>query len=270
MRFLSLFVLGSTAFAAPTDSPIQERATQQCGQYQTQYNGAYSLATNGWGWSTGTGSQCSEINSVSGNTIAWDTTWSWSGGPTSVKSYTNIQQQSYPKKQLGQYSSMPTTWKWSYAGTNLAANGEYHPASHSLGRLTNVLAVAYDTFVGTSPNGANAFEVMVWLGLYGSISPLSSNGYPFTPIASPVINGVQFDLAYGLNGNVKVYSFVARSRAATSFSGDILNFYKYLQQNYASNGFTSNLYLQAFQAGTEVFTGSNAKFDTTAYSVSIS
>ncbi|GAB1742011.1 hypothetical protein NU219Hw_g7404t1 [Hortaea werneckii] len=146
---------------------------------------------------------------------------------------------------------MPTTWKWSYSGTNLAAN------------------VAYDTFVGSSPSGANAFEVMVWLGLYGSISPLSSNGYPFTPIASPVINGVQFDLAYGLNGNVKVYSFVARNRAATSFSGDFLNFYKYLQQNYASNGFNSNLYLQAFQAGTEVFTGSNANFDTAAYSVSI-
>ncbi|RMY59312.1 hypothetical protein D0865_02137 [Hortaea werneckii] len=270
MRFLSLSVLASTAFAAPTDSPVQERATQQCGQYQTQYNGPYSLATNGWGWSTGTGSQCSEINSVSGNTIAWDTTWSWSGGPTSVKSYTNIQQQSYPKKQLGQYSSMPTTWKWSYTGTNLAANGEYHSSSRRFRHSIDVLVVAYDTFVGTSPNGANAFEVMVWLGLYGNISPLSSNGYPFAPIASPVIHGVQFDLAYGLNGNVKVYSFVARNRAATTFSGDFLNFYKYLQQNYASNGFNFNLYLQAFQAGTEVFTSSNAKFDTTAYSVSIS
>lgn len=85
-----------------------------------------------------------------------------------------------------------------------------------------------------------------------------------------MIHGVQFDLAYGLNGNVKVYSFVARNRAATTFSGDFLNFYKYLQQNYASNGFNFNLYLQAFQAGTEVFTSSNAKFDTTAYSVSIS
>lgn len=99
--------------------------------------------------------------------------------------------------------------------------------------------------------------------------PLSSDGYPFTPIASPILNGIQFDLAYGLNGNVKVYSFVARNRAATSFSGDFLNFYKCLQQNYASNGFDSKLYLQAFQTGTEVFTGSNAKFDTTAYSVSI-
>lgn len=73
-------------------------------------------------------------------------------------------------------------------------------------------------------NGANAFEVMVRLGLYGNISPLSANGYPFTPIASTTIGGTLFDLAYGLNGNVKVYSFVARSRAATSFSGDLVSF----------------------------------------------
>lgn len=71
---LPLF-LGS-ALAAPAPAPVlDERATQQCGQYQSQSNGAYTLSTNGWGWSSGTGSQCSEINSVSGNTIAWDTTW---------------------------------------------------------------------------------------------------------------------------------------------------------------------------------------------------
>lgn len=82
---------------------------------------------------------------------------------------------------------------------------------------------AYDTFVGASASGANTFEVMVWLGLYGTVSPLSANGYHFTPIASTTIGGVVFDLAYGLNGNVKVYSFVARSRAATNFSGDLVS-----------------------------------------------
>ena len=85
------------------------------------------------------------------------------------------------------------------------------------------MIVAYDTFVGISASGANSFEVMVWLGLYGSVSPLSANGYPFTPIASPTIGGVAFDLAYGLNGNVKVYSFVAHSHAATAFSGDLVS-----------------------------------------------
>ena len=49
-----------------------------------------------------------------------------------------------------------------------------------------------------------------------------------------------------------------------------LAFYKYLETNYASNGFTSSLYLQTIQAGSEVFTGSNAKLATKAYSISVS
>lgn len=85
------------------------------------------------------------------------------------------------------------------------------------------MIASYDTFVGASASGANTFEVMVWLGLYGTVSPLSANGYPFTPIASTTIGGVVFDLTYGLNGNVKVYSFVARSRAATNFSEDLVS-----------------------------------------------
>ena len=51
--------------------------------------------------------------------------------------------------------------------------------------LTVMVTAAYDTFVGSSAGGANTFEVMVWLGLYGGVSPLSANGYPFTPIATP-------------------------------------------------------------------------------------
>ncbi|KAK5701700.1 hypothetical protein LTR97_004518 [Elasticomyces elasticus] len=136
----SLLFLGS-ALAAPTSyTALEERATQQCGQYQQQSNGGYTLSTNGWGWSSGTGSQCSEINSVSGTTIACDTTWSWSGTATQVKSYTNVQS-GFTQKQLSQYSTIPTTWKWSYTGTSLAAN------------------VTYDTFVGSSASGANLFEV---------------------------------------------------------------------------------------------------------------
>jgi len=111
---------------------------------------------------------------------------------------------------------------------------------------------------------------MIWLGLYGGVSPLSANGYPFTPVATPTIGGVAFDLAYGLNGNVKVYSFVAHSHAATSFSGDILNFYKYLATNYASNGFTTSLVVQSVQAGSEIFSGTNGNLTTTAYTISAS
>ena len=44
---------------------------------------------------------------------------------------------------------------------------------------------------------------------------------------------------------------------------------KYLATNYASNGFNLNLYLQAFQAGPEIFTGTNGKLVTSAYSVTL-
>ncbi|RYN24842.1 hypothetical protein AA0112_g8825 [Alternaria arborescens] len=243
-----ILLLSSSAFASPTN--LLPRATAQCGQYQSQASGPYTLYTNGWGWSSGTGSQCSQIDSLTGTTLAYSTTWSWSGTTNQVKSYTNVET-TFTKKQLSSYTSMPTAWKWSYTGTDLRVN------------------VAYDTFLGASASDANLFEIMVWLGVFGGVSPLSSNGYPFTPIATVTVGGTIFDLAYGLNGSVKVYSFVARGAAATNFSADLNLFFKYLLANYGNKGFTNSLYLQTVQAGTEVFTGSNAKLTTSAYSISI-
>jgi len=247
---LSALALFSSVLAAPASEVQLAKRAAQCGQYQSQSNGAYTLFTNGWGWSSGTGSQCSQIDSLSGSTLAWSTTWSWSGTPNQVKSYTNVET-GFTKKQISTYTSMPTAWKWAYTGTTMRVN------------------VAYDTFLGSSASGGNLFEVMVWLGVFGGVSPLSANGYPFTPVATVTIGGQIFDLAYGLNGSVKVYSFVARGGAATNFSADFNLFFKYLLANYASNGFVPSLYLQVFQAGTEVFTGSNAKLVTSAYSVAI-
>jgi xyloglucan-specific endo-beta-1,4-glucanase len=125
MRFITFPIILGVALAAPAPSKtLEERATQQCGQYQSQSSGAYTLATNGWGWQYATsGSQCSEIDGISGNSISWDTTWTWAGGPTNVKSYTNVQS-SLTQKQLSAYTSIPTTWKWTYTGTNLQANGK--------------------------------------------------------------------------------------------------------------------------------------------------
>ena len=115
-----------------------------------------------------------------------------------------------------------------------------------------------------SENCAEAYEVMVWLGDFGSVSPLSNNGYPPTPTASPTIGSTQFNLIVGTNGATTVYSFVAVANA-TSYSGDLLNFYKYLETN---EGLPSADYVQSIQAGSEVFTGSGAELLTTAYTIS--
>jgi hypothetical protein len=39
----------------------------------------------------GVGSQNSTLVSTSGNTIAWNTDWTWANGPNDVKSYANVE-----------------------------------------------------------------------------------------------------------------------------------------------------------------------------------
>ena len=107
---------------------------------------------------------------------------------------------------------------------------------------------------------------MIWLGEFGPISPLSSNGYPPTPIATPTIDGVAFNLIKGKNGAVMVYSFVAASKKASTWSGDLMGFYKYLE---GQGEVSSALYLLSIQAGSEVFTGSDCVLTTSAYSITV-
>lgn len=62
-----------------------------------------------------------------------------------------------------------------------------------------------------------------------------------------------------------VYSFIA-SGSVNNFNGDLKDFYKYL---IANQGFKDSQYLISAGAGTEPFTGSNAVFETSAYSLVI-
>lgn len=242
LPFLATFAPTS---AAPTRA-LDPRGASQCGQYTSISTGTFTIATNEWGSSYGTGSQCSQINGLSGSSLAWQTTWTWANGVNNVKSYTNVESSTTSCKQISAIKSIPTTWSWSYTGSAIRAN------------------VAYDTFVGASCSGAQAYEVMVWLGDFGSVSPLSNNGYPPTPTASPTIGNTQFNLIVGTNGATTVYSFVAVANA-TNYSGDLLNFYKYLETN---ENLPATDYVQSIQAGSEVFTGSGAELLTTAYTIS--
>jgi xyloglucan-specific endo-beta-1,4-glucanase len=124
---------------------------------------------------------------------------------------------------------------------------------------TDVVAdVAYDMFLSSTPDGSNEYEIMVWLAALGGAGPISSTG---SAIATVTINGVSWNVFVGPNGSMTVYSFVATS-TVTSFSGDLLEFFKYLENN---QGLSSSLYLIDVQAGTEPFTGT-ADMKTSSYS----
>jgi xyloglucan-specific endo-beta-1,4-glucanase len=96
--------------ASPTPT-IKERSTEICGQWDTVVTGTYTVYQDLWGESSGTGSQCSTVTSDSGGTLVWSTSWSWSGGSSSVKSYANAVVSS-TVKQISAISSIPSTWKW--------------------------------------------------------------------------------------------------------------------------------------------------------------
>lgn len=87
-------------------SALQRRATQVCGTFDTVPAGSYSLLTDLWGKTDKTpGSQCSTLESVNGDTVAWSTTWNWSGD--GIKSFSNIQLNNGINKQLSAITKMP-------------------------------------------------------------------------------------------------------------------------------------------------------------------
>ncbi|TLD11759.1 hypothetical protein PspLS_11699 [Pyricularia sp. CBS 133598] len=236
--------------------PLSKRATTVCGQWDSVQTGGYTVYNNLWGKDSGTGSQCLTVDGVSNGLLSWSTTWSWSGGQYNVKSYPNAVI-SAPAARLSAISSIPTRWQWrqelihgpgairSYTGNSMVAN------------------VAYDLFTNSNCGTTPEYEIMVWIGAYGGAGPISQSGQP---IASPNIGGVTWRLYKGSHSQMTVFSFVSPGQI-TNYSGDLVNFVRYLTQ---SQGMPASQCLYSAGAGTEPFTGSNARFTTSGYSMSIS
>ncbi|KUI68609.1 putative xyloglucan-specific endo-beta-1,4-glucanase A [Cytospora mali] len=252
---ISNLILAATAIvASPTptldrgathvDSAIEKRSTTFCGTFGSETAGQYTFYHNNFGASAATsGSQCTTFNDLASNTASWSSSWSWAGGSTSVKSYSNVAVPNV-NKQLSSITTINSIWKWSYTGNNLVAD------------------VSYDLWLAPTSGGTNKYEIMIWLAALGGAGPISKSG---SAIATATIGGHDFKLYSGPNGDTTVYSFVATS-TITSFSGDLNLFFKYLTAN---EGISSSMYITSLQAGTEPFTGSDAVFKTSAYTISV-
>lgn len=245
---LGITLLAGTVLAKPTPTrtqPLEKRETTYCGQWDSVETGGYIVYNNLWGQDNAdSGSQCTTVKSASGGSVSWSAEWSWSGGQYHVKSYPNAVLQANAAR-VSTISEMPTKWEWSYSGSNLVAN------------------VAYDIFTNNDCGSTPLYEIMVWVGALGGAGPISSTG---STIASVNINGVTWDLYKGSHSQMTVFSFVAQSKNERSFSGDLKDFFDYLVDK---QGYPSSQCLYSIGAGTEPFTGSNAVFDTSSYSVSL-
>lgn len=240
MKLTTLLALASSSIALAT--PVQKRA-DYCGQWDSAVSGDYTIYNNLWGRDDATsGSQCTGVDGQSGSTLKWHTKWTWAGGPYNVKSYANVVTK-ISQKAISSISSLPSTWSWSYSGSNIIAN------------------VAYDLFTSSTASGDAEYEVMIWLAALGGAGPISATG---SPIATVTLAGQSWQLYNGKNGNMNVFSFVATSQVK-SFNGDLKEFLTYLT---SKQGVPSSQILTSAGAGTEPFTGSNAVFTTTGYTLS--
>ncbi|TLD28628.1 hypothetical protein PspLS_03627, partial [Pyricularia sp. CBS 133598] len=251
----ALLFLVSLASAAPTTpSPAAEAAAvlegrqiqTLCEQYGYWSGNGYYVNNNMWGRNSGTGSQCTYVDSSSSNHVSWRSTWQWSGGQNNVKSYPYSGRTIQRGRTIASINSMPSVVQWNYNNGNIRAN------------------VAYDLFTSTDPNRDNThgdYELMVWLGRYGDVQPIGNQ------IGNANVGGRNWQLWSGLNNGMRVYSFVTTQGAITSFNADIKQFFTYLQQ---SQGFPANQqYLTTFQFGTEPFTGGQTTFQVNSFGANV-
>lgn len=134
---------------------------------------------------------------------------------------------------------------------------------HSYTGSDIVADVSYDLWLAPTSGGTNSYEIMVWLAAIGGAGPISSTG---SAVATPSIADATWKLYSGTNGDTTVYSFVAESEIE-DFSGDMMDFFNYLVSN---EGVSDSLYVTQLQAGTEPFTGTDAVFSTTSYTITVS
>ncbi|KAJ6588949.1 glycoside hydrolase family 12 protein [Mycena capillaripes] len=254
VKLSALLLLVPFVSSAPTG--VEERAaaaidtSTHCGLFDSVTAGTYSLLLDQWGASGATsGSDCANLVSLTGTTLAWKTTWTWNGG-NGVKSFTNINVNSGINKQLSAISSIPATWTWSQSTSSVVAD------------------VAYDLFTSNSAGGSAVNEIMIWLANFnaGPISAQFNAAGQAVPIVSNLsLAGHTWNLYFGSNGANNVYSFLPTSGTITSFSGDIKLFLNYLTTN---RGVSTAQFLTTAQGGTEATSGS-ATLTTSAFSLVI-
>ncbi|KAK5994754.1 Endoglucanase cel12A [Cladobotryum mycophilum] len=206
-----------------------------CDQYSTISANGFTISNNLWGKDSGTGFGCITNDWIT-DSVAFHADWQWSGSPQNVKSFPNVQRDLPQKRLVSQIGSMPTGAVWNYTGNNLRAD------------------VAYDLFTAYDPNHPTYFgdfELMIWLGKFGNIGPIGSSQ------GTVNVGGQNWELFYGYNGAMQVYSFVAPN-PIDNFNNDVKNFYNWLASN---RGYPiNNQYLLSYQFGTEPFSGDGNTF----------
>ncbi|KOS19957.1 Endoglucanase-1 [Escovopsis weberi] len=215
-----------------------------CDQWASFSNEQYILSNDLWGQDAGEGWGCITNDGLTSTSAAFHADWNWSGGQSNVKAFPSVQRVIPLGRRISSISSMPTEATWDYTGSDIRAD------------------VAYDVFsssVPTNPTWDGDFEIML-LGKFGDVGPLGSSQGTVT------VAGRSWELFWGYNGAMQVYSFVAPTNI-NQFSGDFKNFFDFLSESKGVN--FDDQYLLSYQFGSEPFTGDCSKFTTSHWSAEV-
>lgn len=115
LPYILVSSLLTTALATPSPTNTETQASSLCSQWATATTGSYLIYNNLWGeGSASSGKQCTTVDSLTSNKLAWHTSWSWAGGSSSVKSFANAAYQ-FSGKKLADVDSIKTSWDWRYS-----------------------------------------------------------------------------------------------------------------------------------------------------------
>jgi hypothetical protein len=202
--------------------------------------GKYILNNNWWGTSGATGQQCIWGTCQDGDVVGWVTNWNWSGGTSSVLTY----------------SSIVFGWQYGFQVSNTGL-----PIQVSTGKAINcgwdfaltqtsgAYNVAYDIWLHTSANppsnGGQSDEIMIWLDKAGNPAPAGS-----TYASNISIAGATWTLWEG-NVGWPVHSYVRTSNTSSA----TMNVMAFMNDLVTRGQIPNTRYVTGVQAGVEVRSG---------------
>ncbi len=254
--------LGSTSSGAgggggeegPPPCTSNTPSEETCEPFGVILAGKYWVNNNLWGQDAGVGQQCMRRTCLGGDDIAFETDWSWSNSPSSVKSF----------------GSAVLGWHWGYhvqatgLPVQLSSGGSVECGFSYSVNQSGTMNVAYDLWLHSVPDpqwgrpgvatDQPTDELMIWLYRAGGAAPIGTVQGPAVSIGGAswqVYRGAVTD-----NGQTlwNVYSFV-RTTNTSSATLDLTDF----TAEVVSRGWMpSSRYLTSVQAGPEVFVGTSS------------
>ncbi|OKL63287.1 hypothetical protein UA08_01863 [Talaromyces atroroseus] len=224
----------------------------------------YTLNPNQWGVEDGVSGLCLNVTTFNNETYptntsapAWSATWKYAQGPETqpVWAFPNIMVDDGLPVALSDLSAIDFDLLWTYTVGNTTSTSMDTSALDGVSLNANVaIDMFLDANATKSSNSSGAeYEIMVWFGRFGD-STYTIGNTTLGVIDTYNLNGTEFDLYYGKNGNDQNVFTWLTAETTSRFTGDLLKLITELTMNNTADYYPSGTdYLGYFSFGSEAY-----------------